>query len=57
MDKSFVFPQRVKKLPLWKDLRSGALKLPIKTAIGIGMHDFYGLKTMTFHCVADIIYF
>ena len=30
---------------------------PIKTAVGIVMHDFHGLKTMTFHCVADIAYF
>ena len=26
----------------------------IKTAVGIVMHDFHGLKTMTFHRVADI---
>ena len=30
---------------------------PIKTAVGIVMHDFHGLKTMTFHHVADIAYF
>ena len=27
---------------------------PIKTALGIVMHDFHGLRTMTFHRVADI---
>ena len=30
---------------------------PIKTAVGRVMHDFHGLKTMTFHLVADIAYF
>ena len=30
---------------------------PIKTAIGMVTHDFHGLKTMTFHRVADIAYF
>ena len=30
---------------------------PIKTAVDIVMHDFHGLKTMTFHRVADIAYF
>ena len=30
---------------------------PIKTSVGIVMHDFPGLKTMTFHPVADIAYF
>ena len=30
---------------------------PIKTAVSIVMHDFQGLKTMTFHRVADIAYF
>ena len=30
---------------------------PIKTAIGMVTHDFHGLKTMTFHPVADIAYF
>ena len=30
---------------------------PIKTAIGMVTHDFHGLKTMTFHCDADIAYF
>ena len=29
---------------------------PVKTAIGIVMHDFYGLKAMSFHCVSDIAY-
>ena len=30
---------------------------PIKTALGVVMHDFHGLKTMTFHHVAGIAYF
>ena len=29
---------------------------PIKAAIGMVTHDFHGLKTMTFHRVADIAY-
>ena len=29
---------------------------PIKTAIGMVAHDFHGLKTMTFHHVADMAY-
>ena len=29
---------------------------PIKTAVEIVMDDFHGLKTMTFHRVADIAY-
>ena len=28
-----------------------------KTAVGIVMHDFHGLKTMTFNRIADIAYF
>ena len=28
-----------------------------KAAVGIVMHDFHGLKTMTFHHIADIAYF
>ena len=28
-----------------------------KAAVGIVMHDFHGLKTMTFHRIADIAYF
>ena len=31
--------------------------LPIKTAIGMVVHNFYGLKTMSFHCESDIAYF
>ena len=27
---------------------------PIKTSIGMVIHNFHGLKTMTFHCVADL---
>ena len=30
---------------------------PINIAIGMVMHDFHGLKTMTFHRVADNAYF
>ena len=30
---------------------------PIKIAVDIVVYDFHGLKTMTFHCVADIAYF
>ena len=30
---------------------------PIKTAVGIVMHDLHGLKTMNLHRVADIAYF
>ena len=29
---------------------------PIKAAIFMVMQNFHGLKTMTFHCVADIAY-
>ena len=54
--KSFVFPRPVQELLLSKDYRSAAQKL-IKTAVGIVMHDFVDLKTMTFHHVADIAYF
>ena len=30
---------------------------PIKTVIGMMMHDFHGLKTKTFLCVEGIAYF
>ena len=30
---------------------------PIKTAVGIVMHDFHDKKTMTFHRVAESAYF
>ena len=54
--KSFVFSRHYRNC---FSRRINALvprKEPIKTAIGMVTHDFYGLKTMTFHRVADIAY-
>ena len=28
---------------------------PVKTGIGMVMHNFHGLKTTTYHCVADVV--
>ena len=55
--KSFVFARQYRSC---FSRRINALvprKRPIKTAVGIVMHDFYGLKTMTFQRVADTAYF
>ena len=55
--KSFVFARQ------YRNCFSGRINVlvprnqAIKTAIGMVTHDFHGLKTMTFHCVADIAYF
>ena len=56
--KSFVFARQYRN---YFSPRINALVLrnwPIKTAIGMGMNDFHGLKTMTsFHCIPNIAYF
>ena len=55
--KSFVFARQYRNC---LSRRINALVLrnqPIKTVVGIVMHDFHGLKKMTFHRVADIAYF
>ena len=55
--KSFVFPKQYRNC---FSRRINALVLrdqPIKTTIGMVMHDFHGLKTETFLSVEDITYF
>ena len=54
--KSFVFPRQYR--PCFSpriNQCSASGNEPIKTAVGTVMHDFYGLNTMTFHHVADIL--
>ena len=55
--KSFVFPRQYRNC-LSRTINALLLKnQPIRTAVGIVIHDFHGLKAITFHHVADIAYF
>ena len=53
--KSFVFARQYGNCFSWRINAPVPRNQPIKTAVGIVMHDFHGLKTMTFHHVADIV--
>ena len=55
--KSFVFPRQCRNFFSRRINILLPRNLPIKTAIGMVMHDFHGPKTVTFHRVEDIAYF
>ena len=55
--KSFVFVRQYRDCLSRKINALMPRNQPMKTAVGIVMHDFNGLKTITFHRVADIAYF
>ena len=55
--KSFVFTRQYRNCFFRRINALVPRNQPIKTAVGIVMHDFHGLKTMTFHRVADLAYF
>ena len=52
--KSFVFARQYRNCSSRRINALVSRNQSIKTAAGIVMHDFNGLKTMTFHRVADI---
>ena len=54
--KSFVFARQYRNCFFQRINALVPRNQPIKTDVGIVMHDFHGLKTMTFHRVADIAY-
>ena len=55
--KSFVFARQYRNCFSRKINPLVPRNQPIKTAVGIAMHDVHGLKTMIFHRVADSAYF
>ena len=55
--KPFVFPEQYRNCFSPRIKALVLRNLPIKTAIGMVMHGFHGLKTVTFHHVADIANF
>ena len=55
--KSFVFARQYRNCFSQRINALVPRNQPIKTAVGIVMHDFQGLKTMPIHRVADIAYF
>ena len=55
--KSFVFARQYRNCFSRRINPLAPRNQPIKTAVGIMMHDVHGLKTMSFHHVADIAYF
>ena len=55
--KSFVFPRQYRNCFSRRINSLLPRNQPIKTTVGIVMHDFHDLKTMNFHQVADIVYF
>ena len=53
--KSFVYPKHaLLKLHVSKNYSSSARNYPVKADVGMVMHDFYCVKTMTFN---HIVYF
>ena len=55
--KSFVFPDSI-ELAFLEGLTLLCLGInQSKTSIGTVIDDFRGLKKLSFHCIADIIYF
>ena len=54
--KSFVFARQYRSCSSQRINALVSRNQSIKTAVGIVMQDFDGLKTMTFHRVADIAY-